>query len=462
MYALPRPNRPLHRRAMRVAGALAVAIAAITPVAAQSFDPPTQALLHALARQPNELARYNYLVQTAPQLPPAAQNVARQFASFAQNELGIYGEAVLGFPLKASGPPNLELPDASEWHGRDAADVVAELAASRRIVMVNEAHHDARTRQLTLALLPRLRKLGFTHFAAEALTEDNADLARRGYPVSTSGTEYLREPLYGDIVREALRLGFILVPYDTGTGGADEREMAQAETLYRTVLAGHPEARLFVHAGYAHIDKAPGRLTRLQPMAARLRELSGLEPLSIDQTDITETGWDATDLYHQLVARFPNPKPQILVDHAGKPWSARPGLYDANVILPPSLSMAAFGVQHESGSALDAGSNEVSDTSHFSLIRQSLLHMRRPAWLTLDGQRRPYDIDTTLCRTTAPCVVDAHYAGESADAIAADRYAFMKPAEATRLFLRPGHYRLRAWDMEGRTLSERDIVIADH
>jgi hypothetical protein len=88
--------------------------------------------------------------------------------------------------------------------------------------------------------------------------------------------------------------------------------------------------------------------------------------------------------------------------------------------------------------------------------------MQRPDWLTLGGRRRPYDISTALCRSTTPCVVDAHYAGESDDAIAADRYAFMKPDQATRLFLRPGRYRLRAWDIDGRTLSQREITIADH
>lgn len=461
MHALSSTN-PLPRRLAVVAGIATLMAVSSVPAAAQSFDPATLTLLRALPQQPNELARYDFLVRAAPKLPPVAKSVARQYASFAQDELGIYDEAVLGFPLQARGPADLALPDAGEWHGRNAVDVVTELAAGRRIVMVNEAHHDARTRQLTLALLPRLRKLGFTHFAAEALVEGDAELAHRGYPVSRSGTEYLREPLYGEIVREALRLGFILVPYDSDSGSPQERETAQAETLYRKVLAGHPEARLFVHAGYAHIDKAPGRLIRLQPMAARLHELSGLEPLSIDQTDIMETGWDATDLYHRLVARFPGSGPEILVDRDGKPWSARPAMYDASVVLPPSLSMAAFGDQHKSGSVLDADTNEVSDTSRFSLLRRSLLHMQRPDWLTLEHQRRPYDISTVLCRSTVPCVVDAHYADESDDAIAADRYAFMKAAQATRLFLRPGRYRLRAWDIDGRTLSEREITIADH
>jgi hypothetical protein len=461
MQRLSTSNHAHLRYPTMFAIAFALTFAALVPRAvAQSFDAATLTLLHDLQRQPNELARYAYLIDVAPKLPPAARNVARQYASFTQDELGIYDEAVLGFPLQSREPTDLQLPAADGWSGRNAVDVVTALAADRRIVLVNEAHHDARSRQLTLALLPRLRKLGFTHFAAEALGDDDPQLAQRGYPIAGSGTEYLREPLYGDIVREALRLGFILVPYDGGTGSAQQREAAQAEALYRQVLAGHPEARLFVHAGYAHIDKAPGRLIQLQPMAARLRALSGLEPLSIDQTDITEVGFDDADIYHQLIAHFPTKQPEILVDRSGKPWSARPALYDANVILPPSLNVAAFGDQHTFGSALGPHTNAVVDTARFSLAWPDLVYMQRPSWLTLNGQRRPYDISTALCRSATPCVVEAHYVGEPDDASAADRYAFTKSSEATRLFLRPGRYRLRAWDLNGRTLSERQIEIA--
>ena len=434
-------------------------LAALSPDPARAGGISTRQLLAAMG-QPNELGRYGYLLQAMPQLDPTDKNLAQQYFAFSENELGLYGEAVRDFPLKSRLPAGIVLPAPPDWQVADALDTIVDLAAHRRVVMINEAHHDAHTRLLTLELLPRLRALGYTHLAIEALVEGDAALRRRGYPSGDSGSEYLREPVYGEIVREALRLGYVLVPYDPAGRDPDDRESQQARTLYDKVLAGNTNAKLLVHAGYAHIDKAPGRLIRLQPMAARLQELSGLEPLSIDQTEIMETGWNTTDLYHRLVARFPSKEPEILVDRDGKPWSARPTLYDANVILPPSLSMAAFGNQQKFGSALDAGTNMVSDTSRFSLLRQSLLHMQRPDWLRLGGQRRPYDIDTTLCRSTTPCLVEAHYAGEPDDATAADRYAFMKPAQATRLFLRPGHYRLRAWDLDGRTLSEREIDIS--
>ncbi|WP_426663462.1 hypothetical protein [Rhodanobacter aciditrophus] len=440
----------LARHAVRAGFVAALLVCA--SAAAQSFSPSALKLLQAMERTPTTLARYQYLVRTTPTLSRTDQLLALQFMAFSQNELGLYDQAVFGFPLKNELPGDLKLPTPAEWKSADAVDAIAALAAHRRIVMVNEAHHDAHTRQLTLELLPRLRALGFTYFAAEALGKNDPGLAKRGYPVRKSGTEYLRDPMYGDILREAIRLGFTLVPYDSALTG-QARETAQAETLYRKVFAKDPEARLFVHAGYAHIDKTPGRLGEWHPMAMQLEALTGLVPLSIDQTDFLETGLDASDAYHRLAHAFPSDKPEILLNRqTGQPWSARPAAYDVNVILPATLSIEAFG-KYKYGGRLDY---EQAGLPHVLAYNE----MRRAGWLSLDGTRYPYSIDTTLCRGTVPCVVDAQYLGEPDDAIAADRYAFMGPTETSKLYLRPGAYRLRASDSDGHTLSESNIKIA--
>lgn len=428
---------------------------------AQTYDRAELRLLQTMQQQqPNDLSRYVYLLQVMPSLSAADRPLAEQFVSFSQDELGLYTQAVLSFPLTARTPDNLVLPSTDQWHGVAAADAIATLATKRRIVLINEAHHNAHTRQLTLELLPRLRALGFNYFAAEALLPGDTDLNKRGYPIRRSGTEYLRDPLYGDIIRSALRLGFHVVAYDAGTNG-QAREDAQAEALYQAVFARDPTARLFVHAGYAHIDKAVGRLNTIRPMAMRLQKLTGLEPLSIDQTEFLESDWDKTDPYHCLIAAFPSTRPEILLNRTdGKPWSAQPALYDVNVILPLSLNMAAFG--DFSNSARQERSGRLNGTldsfiQPLSLPRTNTL--RRPPWLSLGGQRRPVPISTTLCRSTLPCVIEARYADESDAAITADRYAFMvSPANST-LYLRAGNYRLRATDVHGKVLSEQTLTI---
>ena len=86
----------------------------------------------------------------------------------------------------------------------------------------------------------------------------------------------------------AIKLGFAVVLYVVGSNTPQQRDAGQADHLYRKVFAKDSNARLFVHAGYAHIDKAQGRLHNAIPLAMHLQELTGIEPLSIDQTQFQE------------------------------------------------------------------------------------------------------------------------------------------------------------------------------
>lgn len=433
---------------------LVICMAAVAPPAsAQTFSPAAVEMFHKLQQQPNDLARYIYLTKTMQKLSATDRILGMQMFASTENQLGLYNEAIRDFPLKSHTAVDTTLPTPIDWKAADAADVITNLAHDRRIVLVNEAHHDAHTRQLTLALLPRLRALGFDYFAAEALVGDDRQLNQRGYPIKSSGTEYLHEPSYGDIVRIALKLGFTVVSYDVSGGTTQERETGQAENLYRKVFAKNPHARLFIHAGYAHIDKAQGRLGKTRPMAMQLKQLTGIEPLSIDQTQFREQIPSEPDAYEQLIRDFPADGPTVLVNRTtGMPWSAHPALYDVNVILPPSGQGAV-----ESGYMQPA--TIVHDMNRTQSMLTHWVNTQRPEWLTLHDERTPYSISTTLCKVTTPCVVDAHYIGESDDAIAADRYTFMLNETVSKLYLRPGSYRLRAWDFRGRTLSERTITI---
>lgn len=446
---------------LRAVSCIAMLLVAST-AQGQSYDRAAVRMFHALSERPDPLVRYQYLEALKPQLSPANQGLAAQMSAFALSELGLYSRAVLVFPLKMNPVPGLVLPEAKDWQAANALDAISREAATRRIVMVNEVHHNAQTRALTLQLLPRLRALGFTYLAIEALGDD-PDLAKRGYPVRNSGSEYLQEPLYGDIVREGIRLGFVLVSYDDDSAGGNTqaRETGQARNLYERVFAKHPDARLVVAAGYAHVDKAVGRLGRARPMAMTLIRLTGLDPLSIDQAQFFESERNGEDDYHRLTERFPSDTPEVLVDKAsGRPWSAAPKLYDISVISPRSLTLSALGAA------------EVNDPVHgryrilsngVQMATQAFVafnDMQRPAWLTLGGQRRAYPIDTRLCREQIPCVVEAHYVDESDQATPADIYAFLKPTSSTKLYLRPGRYRLLAKSDQGRLLSQAQIDVS--
>lgn len=383
-------------------------------------------LLHEVMLLKNDLVRYQYLSDALPRLSGNDRLLAQQLLASAENELGLYNEAIRDFPFDNRIRGITQLPQPADWEAVDASEAIAKLAADRRLVLINEAHHDAHTRELTLELLPRLRAMGFNYFAAEALDEKDTALMQRGYPVLSSGSEYIHEPIYGEIVREAIKLGFVIVPYESDAMTTADREAQQADNLYKRVFMHDPKARLLVHAGYAHIDKVAGNFgDGTQPMAMRLKQLSGIDPLSIDQTQLRDVGaMPGNTAYRSLVACFQPKTPTVLINRAsGKPWSADSAVHDINVLLPP------------------AG------------------HRRRPAWLSLDGQRRTHMVGAGLCNDHFPCVIDAHYANEPDEAIPADRCTLLDPNNAGSLYLRPGDYRLRIWSGDGHGASTRTVHI---
>ncbi|WP_244754168.1 hypothetical protein [Rhodanobacter sp. B2A1Ga4] len=467
-------------------------LAAVCAAAHAAQKRPPSNLFDELQPLTGELARYNYLIAAMPRLTGNERMLAQQLLAFCENELGLYSEAVRDFPLRNDLPEELTPPRADTWQAVDGVDAIVALARNRRIVMVNEAHHDGHTRELTLILLPRLRAEGFTYFAAEALDRRDVSLTKRGYPVATSGSEYLHEPLYGDIVREAIRLGYVIVPYEAEDATPQGRENGQARNLYEQVFARDPKAKLFVHAGYAHVDKQRGRIGSTRPMAMQLSKLSGIDPLSIDQTDVREENPSSealayhsfshalqkfetftqmarrrpdpkgpgdlparpvTDVYARIVATFHPSGPIALLridNHA--PWSARPGVYDLNIILPPA---------NPAPSDYTQGPLWLSPNGKRLAVLPPANGGHRPDWLALDGQRIAVPIDSEACAKKFPCLVEAHYANESADAIAADRYLFLQDAKNV-LYLRPGAYRLRSIGADGQTVSEHAIQVGGH
>ncbi|MFC3650677.1 hypothetical protein ACFONN_03925 [Dyella humi] len=422
----------------------------------QPSVPTTSELLTRFGTAPNGLARYEYLTSVMPQLTGDDKALAEQLLATVDSELGLYNEAMMVFPFdnRIAPPRSTSLPQSDQWQPVDAAEAVVKLADKRRIVMVNEAHHDAHTRELTLALLPRLRELGFQYFAVEALSPKDTDLMRRGYVIDTSGSEYVLEPLYGEIVRQAIKLGYTIVAYDPEDAATDDRDSQEARTLYEKVFAKDPQAKLFVHAGYSHIDKVIGNLGgKIQPMAMQLKRMSGYDPLCVDQVQFRDVAVGGLDFgfYSTVASRFFEEHPYVLRARSnGIIWSSDPQQHDVTVVLPPV-----------SDRDLDINGMMRSDALRREVIlpRAPFDLSQRPTWLTLGGHRLPYPISTDLCEGQIPCVVDAHYANEPDNATPADRYTFLRKHSHNELYLYPGHYRLRAWDATGKTLNQQNLEV---
>ena len=147
-------------------------------------------------------------------------------------------------------------------------------------------------------------------------------------------------------------------------------------------------------------------------MAAELRRLSGINPLSIEQTIF----WDQPEasrnhpFYAQAVSLWQAhhndelpADPFMLVHQDGRAWALRPAAHDISIFAAPW-----------------------TDEQH---------------WRALDGLRQHRTLASNPC-THYPCLIEARYMAESDEAIPADRQ-LLEQAGPVQLWLRDGCYRVR-------------------
>ncbi|HEX8670959.1 MAG TPA: hypothetical protein VF710_03685 [Longimicrobium sp.] len=342
-------------------------------------------------------------------------------------ELGAYREALAhadrlyGTELLPS--PSSPVPVLDGFRPVDAAEYVARAADTARVVMINEAHHVPQHRAFTRSLLATLHAKGFRYFAAEALSESDTALNTRGYPIPRSGG-YLAEPVFGDLVRTALQLGYRVVPYESRDPRAD-RDLTQAGNLVRRILERDPAARVLVHAGWSHIDES-GLLNGAPPMGTQFRRLAGIDPLTIDQTIMTERASPAFEhpLYAAVVDRRGVARPTAFVGPDGRPWTLEPGKRDVTIFHPRSVYRGG-----------------------------------RPTWLSAGEVRQRIRLAAEICGTAERCLVRARVESEAPNAIPMDQVEVVHGGPVPELVLPPGAYLIQVEDQAGNAVSSARRVV---
>lgn len=299
-----------------------------------------------------------------------------------------------------------------------AISALSRAAARSRVVMINEAHHVPQHRAFTIELLKALRKRGFTHFASETLYESDTRLNERGYPTKDTGF-YTREPVYGDLIRTALKLGYRVVAYEaTGVTNPDERERGQARNLFERIVKDNPKAKVLVHAGYSHIEES-GSLVGAPTMAQRFKEMTGIDPLTIDQAEMSERGdvLHEHSLYRSAEGSKLIPIPTVLLTPEGDFWSLDKSRWDVTLFLPRS--------RYTNG---------------------------RPDWLRLGGTRTPYRLPRDICGEAGRCLVRARFVKELADALPVDQVEVSRNDQIPDLMLPRGEFEVVIENPSGKLI----------
>jgi hypothetical protein len=375
-----------------------------------------------------ELQLLRQMVEQYPKSKGIRDITTQQIGTYA-SFLGDYAEALRLFDaIDDDSPPTPgDSTRLDQLRVADAVESIVAAADTAHVIFVNEAHHIAQTRVLTLMLLRRLRAQGFTYLAAETFSPFDSSLNARDYPVRTSGY-YSNEPLFGEVMREARRLGYTLVTYEAiGARGQDARETGQATNLRDRIFREHPEARVLVHAGYSHINES-GELAGAKPMAVRFRELTGIDPLTVDQTTMLEHSSKAKEhpAYRRVADGASTRDPFVLLEPNGHIWTNKPGTHDMTVFLP-----------------------------------RTQLRDGRPDWFWRAGNRQPYVVRGALCAGHDQCVVAARLTGESPDAVPRD-VLLITPNDVQRTLALPvGSYSITVRNASGATVSDSTVTVGN-
>lgn len=309
------------------------------------------------------------------------------------------------FEYKATGCAPL----ASGAASGTVLDEIARRAAQTSIVIINESHVRSRSRGFIAEVAERLRPLGYDTLAMETLLNPTPNMSARFLPpyiahpdlpyLEDGDGNYLSEAGFGRLGRRAKALGYRFVPYEyniypdpAAALPQDQRiairEEAQATNL-ASFLRAHPGVRLLVHVGYSHAGEVTQSGDR-RWMAARLKQKTGIDPLTISQTTCSGGG-TVTRL-----AALPGDKPA--------------GTFDLVIDHPVERFVRG-----------------------------------RAEWRSAGGDQLA-DIPRKLRPIKGWRVIEARPVGEPTSSVPIDRVA-IRPGEDVALMLPPGRYALRAIDV---------------
>lgn len=174
---------------------------------------------------------------------------------------------------------------------KSAHALILEEFKKTSVIMFNEAHDRVQTRAYVLSLLKDLKSAGATCLAMETLNE-NGNLKNLD---GTTGY-YSAEPVCGQIIREALKLGYKLIPYEDTLGYKhtnNERDSIQARNLYTRIKKKNGVEKTVVLAGYGHI--AEGTFNpAFKCMGMYFKDISKIDPLTVNQCEFIEESYMST------------------------------------------------------------------------------------------------------------------------------------------------------------------------
>ncbi len=298
----------------------------------------------------------------------------------------------------------------------NAKTYILNKAKDAAMLIINEAHHLPQHRSFTNSLLKDLYKQGYRYLGLEALFGDTA-INKRGFAIESTGY-YTQEPEFGNLIANALKLGFVLFGYEASQGkNGKEREIEQALNIQQFIKQA-PPGKVIIHCGYAHAYEndypAWGKA-----MAGRLKDSMGIDPLTVDQTAYLER---SNPSYNSIFINLnKNKEAVVLLDTNGQVFNKK---QTDIIVLHPATSY----------------------------------NDKRPYWQTIGKTK--YRLPSSKLSKARPVLVLAYRKNEyNKHGIPADLIEIENEQSPQTLYLQSGSYTIVVKDKDYQVIERYDITI---
>ena len=317
----------------------------------------------------------------------------------------------------------------------DARKYIIEQAKNKKIVLINEGHNMPMHRAFTLSLLQSLYDEGYRYFGAEAFTNFSTGVKigkneNSNYPIDKTGY-YLKDPVFGDLIRQALKIGFKLFAYEDTLKNSEVKkngivDMDLSRRNYymalniKSILDKDPSAKILIHAGYGHIIEEKGA------MGGELKKLTGLDPLSISQTTMSEAeNRECENPYFKMVD------------------VTSPTVYIRK--MNDSVFLDNF----------MRNRTDIKEKNHLDIevFQPRTKYVNgRANWLYMNGRRNAIEIDAKYLTLGYPVLVFAYYLGENInEAVPIDVIEIKSKEDIKPLVLPKGNFNIVIQNQERKT-----------